>query len=1050
MILRFLTGCGCVPLHARRAALCRQQTDDLTLTYSEVNMVLSSFVHFNREADTGGRSQTPWIGTARSMFRLTRYFSYTSLAAFMIVAALLGVFYQRLAVANLIEIEEEKNVSLTQVFTNTIWPDFERFVDQAGQLEPADLQARPEIALLNSAVMQQVSGLSVIKVKIYDTRGLTVFSTERSQIGEDKSDNAGYISALAGVPASELTHRDSFSAFEGVIENRDVFASYVPVRPAGSVQGVFELYSDVTPLLQRIEEVQRNIILGVSLTMAGLYGVLFLIVRRADRILIEQHSEQQKAEAALQLTKSELEQRVETRTAALQQLSAELERELETRKSAQIERELLLEAERRQRLLAETLGRIGLGLSATLDLTELLNLIAREGMALFEVEAAFIWLVKGEEMVGFAGQGKGSEIFVGRHVPLTETNTLGVRVINQAAPIYVNNAPASVQVNQELIQQFHVASILGVPLMRGDNAVGALMLLDLQNSHRYGPDDVETAQVLASHAAVAIDNARLFTETEKQAHEMSTMLQAIQAASSTLDLEEVLALIAEQMVKAIGADSCVLSRWDHHADAVVTWIEWRHDHDSQPDIPGSTYPLDEFGATRSVLETGEPVIVRVNDPNADPREKALLERLGEKSLLMLPLSAGPRVIGLVKLFQEDYDRQFTDDEIKLCRALANQAAIAIENARLFDETQRRVERLAALRTIDITITASMNLRVTLNVLLEQAIQTLRVHAADVLLLNQHSRTLEQAARRGFRTGSLRPTVVRLGEGLAGQAAVERRTLNINEPDGIGQDVVGLPAEYFATYYAVPLIAKGQVKGVLQVFHREPLNPDPEWLDFLEMLAGQAAIAIDNAVLFEDLQRSNADLILAYDTTLEGWAHALELRDKETEGHTQRVTEMTLRLAQAMHIPDTDLLHVQRGALLHDIGKMGIPDSILLKPGPLNAAEWEIMRQHPVYAYEMLSPIHYLRPALEIPYCHHERWDGSGYPRGLSGDEIPLAARIFAVADVWDALRSDRPYRPAWSNEDALAHIQAGAGTHFDPRVVVLFLTMLEQEVLEPA
>jgi HD-GYP domain-containing protein (c-di-GMP phosphodiesterase class II) len=248
-------------------------------------------------------------------------------------------------------------------------------------------------------------------------------------------------------------------------------------------------------------------------------------------------------------------------------------------------------------------------------------------------------------------------------------------------------------------------------------------------------------------------------------------------------------------------------------------------------------------------------------------------------------------------------------------------------------------------------------------------------------------------------------------------------------------------EDFQAYYAVPLVAKGKLMGVLEVFHREALNPTAEWVHFLETLAGQTAIAVDNAFLFQDLQRRNFELSMAYQTTLEGWSRALDLRDKETEGHTQRVTEMAVRLAADMGIEEGPLMDIRRGALLHDIGKMGIPDAILLKTGPLTDDEWEIMRRHPAYAYEMLSPITFLEPSLDIPYCHHEKWDGSGYPRGLKGSEIPLAARIFAVVDVYDALRSDRPYRAAWSEEKVLEHIRSLSGTHFEPAVVEAFLNM---------
>jgi HD-GYP domain-containing protein (c-di-GMP phosphodiesterase class II) len=208
---------------------------------------------------------------------------------------------------------------------------------------------------------------------------------------------------------------------------------------------------------------------------------------------------------------------------------------------------------------------------------------------------------------------------------------------------------------------------------------------------------------------------------------------------------------------------------------------------------------------------------------------------------------------------------------------------------------------------------------------------------------------------------------------------------------------------------------------------------------LNSLSSQAAIAIDSAEMYRELQQSNQDLLMAYEFTLEGWAKALEIRDGETQGHTQRVTELTMRLARNMELGEDELAHVRRGARLHDIGKMGIPDSILLKPGPLTDEEWEIMHRHPTYAFELLSPIPFLRPALDIPYCHHEKWDGTGYPRGLRGDEIPLAARIFAVVDVWDALRSDRPYREAWPEEKVIEYIGEQCGKHFDPQVVEIFL-----------
>lgn len=193
---------------------------------------------------------------------------------------------------------------------------------------------------------------------------------------------------------------------------------------------------------------------------------------------------------------------------------------------------------------------------------------------------------------------------------------------------------------------------------------------------------------------------------------------------------------------------------------------------------------------------------------------------------------------------------------------------------------------------------------------------------------------------------------------------------------------------------------------------------------------------------EQIHTLNKKLIEAYDATLAGWSEALDFRNKETEGHSQRVTQMTLRLAHAMRLKDEELVHIRRGALLHDIGKLAIPDGILLKPGKLSEAEWVIMRQHPTYAYNWLKKIEFLHPSLDIPYCHHERWDGTGYPRGLKGEEIPLAARIFAVVDIWDALSSDRPYRKAWPQKKVRDYIASLTGTHLDPNVVQAFLELI--------
>jgi len=356
--------------------------------------------------------------------------------------------------------------------------------------------------------------------------------------------------------------------------------------------------------------------------------------------------------------------------------------------------------------------------------------------------------------------------------------------------------------------------------------------------------------------------------------------------------------------------------------------------------------------------------------------------------------------------------------------------------------RQQLTYLAALREIDLAIASSFDLGVSLNILVSYAIKLLAVDAVTILRLNSQLRTLDYIAGSGFRTNIVKTSSVKINKSYAGKAVLEQKVLQIPDMTKESDNLFSfgfLDGEDFASYYGAPLIVKGKAIGVMEVFSRSMIERDKDWFDFFKSLAGQAAIAMDNLTLFNDLQQSNLELLMAYDATIKGWSHAMDLRDRETEGHTLRVTELTLKLAESMGISKQDLVHVRRGALLHDIGKLGVPDQILLKPDKLTNEEWEIMHQHPNYALEMLRPISYLRPALDIPYCHHEKWDGSGYPRGLKGEQIPLMARIFAVVDVWDALTSDRPYRPAWTELKALEYIREQAGLHFDPDIVDAFL-----------
>ncbi len=446
-------------------------------------------------------------------------------------------------------------------------------------------------------------------------------------------------------------------------------------------------------------------------------------------------------------------------------------------------------------------------------------------------------------------------------------------------------------------------------------------------------------------------------------------------------------------------------------------------------------PILSQGAISEAISTGKPKFIN-----------KLSQKGGETpwapaALAAFPLLSDHQAFACLNIYS-DRPNFFTSERVDLLQAFARIAAAAVENAHLNSKVEKHLRQLQALRQIDLAISSSLDLRITLNVLLDQLTAQLQVDAATIMLLDSNTMALECAAERGFRTKGMRQARVLLGKGCAGTIVLELKSLYIPDLAAVQEECARHPlfsSEGFVSYYGVPLLNRGKIKGVIEIFHRTRFDADKDRLEFLEALAGQAAIAIDNATLFEELQRSHMELTLAYEATLEGWAQALELRDFETKGHSQRVTELTVKLARALGVEDKDLAHIYRGALLHDVGKIAVPDHILLKPGALTPEEWLIMRQHPIFAYELLSPIAYLRPALDIPLCHHERWDGGGYPKGLKNEDIPLAARVFAVVDVWDALSTDRPYRPAWPQDKVRTYLRRQAGVQFDPQVVRVFL-----------
>lgn len=601
-----------------------------------------------------------------------------------------------------------------------------------------------------------------------------------------------------------------------------------------------------------------------------------------------------------------------------------------------------------------------------------------------------------------------------------------------------------------------------VPLIF-QNAVTGVVQIQSFTKNAYSEDDLRLAEAMVAQIAVAANNALLYRQTldeieiRKQTEARLGLL--LKREESIVTLSQALAdtLEIERIYEIVGG------YFDNMFDLCYLGISSVDDGEQTLRIDYLTYKgmrmdVSKLAAFPHAGETAggirENAVARREVVKVDHGEEIgaclpgfLQDAAREvRSALIIPILVEDRVTGLLELYgSAEHEFESADDE--WLSIVANLCGLSLQNARSLTRATERSENLMALHTIDLAINSGIDLGPTIGILLEQVIKRLRVDAACLQLFDPKSNDLRYYGGVGFKAAKYSRYGSQPSRTYANAVVRTRKNVYIRNLKRQALEF-GLPPvvkeEGFVGYYGVPLIAKGRVKGVLEIYQRRELIPDKEWIDFVEILAGQSAIAIDTAEIFEDLQRSNMELTLAYDATIQGWSQALDLRDKETEGHTLRVTEMSVKFARKLGMSDSEVLNVRWGALLHDIGKIGVPDKILHKPEPLTDEEWEVMRRHPDTALSLLANIEYLRDAVDIPYCHHEKWDGSGYPRGLKGREIPLAARLFAIIDVWDALASDRPYRAAWSADEVMDYIRRYAGTFFDPELVPVFCELVQE------
>jgi len=710
---------------------------------------------------------------------------------------------------------------------------------------------------------------------------------------------------------------------------------------------------------------------------------------------------------------------------------------LATHAATAIENSRLFISEQKRRQEAETLRQAASVISSTLDTDNVVKEILLALRQVISYDSGSVFFLEGSQLrIAMAyGYPHSQEL---NNLTFPADDELFQLIKQTGRPVILQDAQQDPRF-KNWGDAYQIHGWMAIPLVTRGKVIGYLTL-DSHEPGTYDESIVETAMAFANQAAAGIENARLYDETQRRLKELEIINRVSTSLRMTQSLDEMFVILLNEALRLVDTPHGSIWLYDQTSDKLIQRFAkgavagLRHTALSLPNgIVGHTFKIGKIYISSELKN--DALLFEGN-------RESVTQGLGG---VYVPIqsTAGPMGVLTIEI---EKGRQIPE-EINLLTILAEITGNSIHRAQLYDQSQRQVRRLTSLRDIDSAIASSFDLRLTLNILMDQTLSHLNVDAVNIGLYHPDLQTLTYLPPVGFNTPSPTRPQVRIGEGLTGQVIVRQQTCHIanlqNAPEAVNEPLI--KREGFVTYIGVPLIVKGQIKGVFEVFHRAPLSLTPDWMEFLHTLAGQAAIAIDGSQLFENLQRSNQELVQAYDITLEGWARALELRDRETEGHTRRVTELTLHLARYMGIGDNELVNIHRGVLLHDIGKMGVPDHILKKTGNLNEGEWVEMRQHPVYAYNLLSPITFLRGALDIPYCHHEHWDGSGYPRGLKGEQIPLAARIFSVVDNWDALLSNRPYRKAWLRKDVIDYIRENAGKLFDPRIVEIFLGMIEND-----
>lgn len=703
--------------------------------------------------------------------------------------------------------------------------------------------------------------------------------------------------------------------------------------------------------------------------------------------------------------------------------------------SISIESVRLFQETTRRAQESAAIAEVGRDISATLQLDIVLERIATYAKDLLESEASAIYLpetgtsfLRAISAIGLdSDEIKGDPLEMGVGI----LGNIAIQKFGEIVNDTVNDPRTVIIKGTEFDPYEH---IMGVPVISKDELAGLLVVWRSGMENEFQKTELQFLSNLAQQAAVAIENAHLFELEQRRRREAEILSEATSALANTFNAFDLFENILNWLSKIAQYDSASIMLNEGDFIRLV----------AKRSLPvhfniGQNFPMTN--KWKEVAAGRKPFIL------SDAQNDTLFEKWNGseyiRGWMSVAMFTQDKLIGFINLDSRIVDA-YSNEQATLVQTFANQAATAIENAHLFEEERQRRREAENLRLAATAITSSLDSKVVLETILIALRQVVPFDSGTIMLLEDE--VVKIVAAQGFENKAvlLNQTFPSANK-LISILSQAKKPYILNDVVGDERFENWASKALIRGWMGIPLIAHDKVLGFITLDSLTVGSFDQNAATLAHTFALHATAAIENTQLFENLQLSNQELSLAYDTTLAGWAKALELRDKETHGHTNRVTDLTMELARFIGLSKADLVHLRRGVLLHDIGKMGVPDEILHKEGPLTKEEWIEMHKHPQYAFDLLYPILFLRPSLDVPYSHHEWWDGTGYPQKLKGEEIPLPARLFAIVDVWDALLSDRPYRKAWTKTKVSRYLQKQAGSHFDPNLVKVFLKMMDEK-----